>query len=266
MRSEKSSEATGTELRVGEGRKNDLATLDAAIGLLRKAIARRSAAPDGGNWAEELAAATRSLNSTPRDRLGGEAPEDVEGNMSLRFDLQKQAGRDAETQDSLTRKRRERLEEAGAFRVPIQSKLKDLPRRGFKPTYQAGPPRKLARLDGDEVVDDQGRRSRVKEVQAVPADSTAVRDPPEPRGDARVIANRRAATTPLANTVYAMLEQPRTIGQITAALTPEQKRLLREQRFRGGTRAFLQLHADRFVVQGQRVTRVPNRARLRALQ
>ena len=182
----------GSELRVGEGR-NDLATLDNSIGGLRRILTRRTATPDGGNWAEELAAATEGLNRTPRDHLGGEAPEDVEDNKSLRFDLQKQAGRDAEKQDSLTRKRREKLQEAGAFRAPVETKqLKGLQRRGFKPTFEAGPPRKLVRLEGDEVVDSQGRRSRIKEVLPAAPDSTAVREPagPPARGDARMTARR----------------------------------------------------------------------------
>ena len=67
------------------------------------------------------------------------------------------------------------------------------------------------------------------------------------------MARRRAATTPLAGEILEILSQPRSLAQITAALTPAQKRLLREQKIKS-TRAFLALHPDRFRIEGSRVS------------
>jgi hypothetical protein len=131
---------------------NDIATVDAAIGTLRKALTRRTATPGAGNWAQELEAATRALNESPHGHLDGEALADATGNSeaakSLRFDLKGNAAEDAATQDLVTRRKRERLEKVGAFREPVDSGLRGLPARGYKPRYETGarcPSRRTAR-------------------------------------------------------------------------------------------------------------------------
>jgi hypothetical protein len=176
---------------------NDIATVDAAIGTLRKALTRRTATPGAGNRAQELAAATRVLNESPHGHLFGEAPADATGNSeaakSLRFDLKGKAAEDTATQDRITRRKRERLEEAGAFREPADTALKGLPARGFKPRYKTGAPIRVVRVDPltNEVVGDANgreKRARIKDVQPVPPDSTTTRDPPGQgaTGDVRV--------------------------------------------------------------------------------
>jgi hypothetical protein len=129
--------------------------------------------------------------------LDGEAPADATGNSeaakSLGFDLKGKAVEDAATQDRVTRRKHECLEEAGALREPMPSSLKGLPARGFKPRYNMGSPIRVVRIDPlrNEVANGREKRARIKDV---PPDSTAVRDPPGQggAGDARVIRQQRA--------------------------------------------------------------------------
>jgi hypothetical protein len=134
---------------------NDIATMDVASGTLRKALARRTATPGAGNWAQELAVATRVLTESPHDHVDGKAPADATGNSeaakSLRFDLKEKAAEDAAMQDRVKRRKRERLEEAGAFREPEPSSLKGLPARGCKQRYKTGAPIRMVRSTRSET-------------------------------------------------------------------------------------------------------------------
>jgi hypothetical protein len=217
-------ETQSIEHRVGVG-VNDIATVDAAIGTLRRALTRRTATPGAGNWAEELEAATRALNESPHGHLDGEAPADATGNSeaakSLRFDLKGKAAEDAVTQDRATQRKRERLEKVGAFREPVDSGLRGLPARGYKPRYETGAPIRVVGFDEllNEVVDDaNGREKRagIKDVMPVPPDSTATRDPPGQgaKGDARVIRRRREATEDAKLHAANILATPRTLPEL----------------------------------------------------
>ena len=238
---------------------NDIATVDAAIGTLRKALTRRTATPGAGNWAQELQAATRAHNESPHGHLDGEAPEDATGNSeaakSLRFDLKGKAADDAEAQDRVTRRKRERLEEIGAFREPVESTLRGLPPRGYKPRYKTGPPIRVVSVDPvkNEVVGEGGKRARIKDVQPVPADSTATRDPPGQggAGDARVIRRQREATEDLKRRVVNILATPRTLAELRARLGPEDLAALQAQKLLP-IRKFLEVWSDTFQLQNGR--------------
>jgi hypothetical protein len=238
---------------------NDIATVDAAIGTLRKALTRRTATPGAGNWAQELQAATRAYNESPHGHLDGEAPADATGNdeaaKSLRFDLKGKAADDAETQDRVTRRKRERLEAIGAFREPVQSTLRGLPPRGYKPRYKTGPPIRVVSIDPvkNEVVGEGGKRARIKDVQPVPLDSTETRDPPGQggAGDARVIRQQRAATEDLKRRVVNILATPRTLAELRARLGPEEMATLRAQKLLP-IRKFLEVWSDTFVLRSGR--------------
>jgi hypothetical protein len=99
--------------------------------------------------------------------LDGEAPADVTGNSeaakSLRFDLKGKAADAAVVQDRVTRRKRERLEKAGAYREPEPTNRKGLPARGYKPRYKTGAPITVVRIDPltNEVVgsDANGREN-----------------------------------------------------------------------------------------------------------
>jgi hypothetical protein len=232
---------------------NDIATVDAAIGTLRKALTRRTATPGAGNWAQELAAATRAYNESPHGHLDGEAPADATGDdeaaKSLRFDLKGKAADDAVTQDRVTRRKRELLEEVGAFREPVDSTLRGLPPRGYKPRYKTGPPIRVVSVDAttNEVVGEGGKRARIKDVMAVPPDSTATRDPPGQgvAGDARVIRRQREATEDLKRRVVNILATPRTLVELRARIGPEDMATLQAQKLLP-IRKFLELWSDTF--------------------
>ena len=59
----------------------DLATLDRAIGELRKVLSRR--VTDGGEWYEELGAAVKSMNGTEHTALFNRDPDDVAPDKDL---------------------------------------------------------------------------------------------------------------------------------------------------------------------------------------
>ena len=70
--------------------RDDIATVDAAIGSLRQALTKRSAR-SGKTWASELALATRGINERSRDALQDSSAKDVEGDIPLRIDLRVQS-------------------------------------------------------------------------------------------------------------------------------------------------------------------------------
>jgi hypothetical protein len=241
---------------------HDIATVDAAIGTLRKALTRRTATPGAGNWAQELPAATRAHNESPHGHLDGEAPADATGNSeaakSLRFDLKGKAADDAVIQDRVTRRKRERLQETGAFRESVESTLKGLPPRGYKPRYKTGPPIRVVSVDAlkNEVVGEvngREKRARIKDVQPVPLDSTATRDPPGQggAGDVRVIRQQREATEDLKRRVVNILATPRTLAELRGRLGDDDMTTLRVQKLLP-IRKFLEVWSDTFELRNGR--------------
>ena len=69
---------------------NDIATIDAAIREIRRALGRRTAQPGSGNWAAELEAAIAGYNRSSHSAILGSDPNDVEGSDQLRFALRYQ--------------------------------------------------------------------------------------------------------------------------------------------------------------------------------
>ncbi len=66
---------------------NDIATIDAAIREIRRALGRRTAQPGSGNWADELDAAIAGHNRSSHSAILGSDPNDVKDNKQLRFAL-----------------------------------------------------------------------------------------------------------------------------------------------------------------------------------
>ena len=238
---------------------NDLATVDAAIGTLKKTLTRLTSTPGKGNWAQELAAATTAYNATPHGHLDGEAPEETTGESeaakSLRFDLRKQAGEDVQTQNDATSRKRARLEELGAYREPVESSLRGLKERGFKPRYKSGPPIRVVRVGDGEVVGTnaagQETRARAKDVLPVPPDSTATRDAPGQgrTGDERITRIKRGKTELLKDRARVILATPRTQLQFRGLLTAEERATLKEAKLTPVK--FLRLWPEFFALQGK---------------
>jgi len=244
------------EHRVSE-QQNDIATLDAAILKLRRALTRITSTPGRGNWAEELQAATEAYNETPHGGILGEAPEKVSGNSedakSLQFDLQQQNAEKYEQQSNVFKRKRERLKDAKAFRVQIKQRQgTGLARRGYKPTYEKEKARITDFDSATGIVTGRTAAGTVKrsirDVMPVPLDSTAVRDPPGQGAtrDESVEERRKKATRPLFEKVNAFLNMPRTPQRIRAHIGAEGLQLIKNNRLMTLTR-FMQLWGFRLV-------------------
>jgi hypothetical protein len=227
------------DTRIGEAKithrvseqQNDIATLDAAILKLRRALTRITSTPGRGNWAEELQEATDAYNSTPHGGILGEAPEQVSGKSedarSLQFDLQQQNAEKYEQQSSVFKRKRERLSQAGAFRGQIKQRQgTGLARRGYKPTYEKEVVR-LTDIDYGKVKGIAGAGAEAKEVtrnirevMPVPIDSTAVRDPP---GQGTIDSEEQ-----LVDKVSAFLSMPRTAKIIRKHIGEQGMAIVRE--------------------------------------
>jgi hypothetical protein len=210
--------------RVSE-QQNDIATLDAAILKLRRALTRITSTPGRGNWANELQAATAAYNETPNGAIFNEAPEAVSGNTeeskSLQFDLQQQNAEKFEQTSAAFKRKRERLQEAGAFRMQIKQRQgTGLKRRGYKPTYEKEVLRITdlnsaeGKVTGSSATDTV--ELSIRDVMPVPLDSTAVRDPPGQgaKRDATTEEKRKKHTRALFEKVNAFLNMPRTVLSI----------------------------------------------------
>jgi hypothetical protein len=230
--------------RVSE-QQNDIATLDAAILKLRRALTRITSTPGRGNWAKELQAATAAYNETPNGAIFNEAPEAVSGtteeSKSLQFDLQQQNAEKYKQTSAVFKRKRERLEEAGAFRVQIKQRQgTGLARRGYKPTYEKEAHR-IAEFDKGAgivaTVEDASStplgwktvKHSIRDVMPVPIDSTAVRDPPGQgaTGDATTEAKRKKRTRALYEKVNAFLNMPRTLQSIRKHIGAEGTQLIK---------------------------------------
>jgi hypothetical protein len=115
----------GIEHRVKEkGDIQALATVDAAIASLKRAIKRRRES-NGGTWLDQLEPAVKGYNDTVHSSTDA-PPNDVSDDVI--FSLKKEAAEDMADNTAQIQKRKERLEKAGAFRV-YQPKEGGLKRR-----------------------------------------------------------------------------------------------------------------------------------------
>jgi hypothetical protein len=235
--------------RISE-QQNDIATLDAAILKLCRALTRITSTPGRGNWAQELQAATEAYNETPHGGILGEAPEKVSGSSeeakSLQFDLQQQNAEKLAQQSSVFKRKHDKLNEAGAFRVQIKQRQgTGLSRRGYKPTYEKEVVR-ITNLDtnsgnvtgvegtgpGSSVLDWRTVKRSIREVMPVPIDSTAVRDPPGQGAtrDETIVDKRKRGTRTLYDKVNAFLNMPRTVRSIRTHIGSEGLALIKNNR------------------------------------
>ena len=95
----------------------DLATLDRAIGELRRVLSRR--VTQGNEWYEELAAAIKSMNGTEHSALFNRDPDDVAIDKDLEFDLRYKNAEMRQQNSDLALTRGEKLQEQGAFRTYV---------------------------------------------------------------------------------------------------------------------------------------------------
>jgi len=164
-------ERKGIGQRFKEGR-NDIATIDAAISVLRPALTKRSAR-SGKPWPDELAAATKGVNGRARDALADASATEVKGDIPLRIDLRVENTQKSIDNEQLMEKRDAKLREMGAFRRLENTKSFA---RGWKPKWST----KLfqvAEVGHGIVKDTEGNEAMTKEVLAVPAETAPLQPP-----------------------------------------------------------------------------------------
>lgn len=123
---------------------NAIATLDVAIGNLKKALARVTRASGDDDWSVVLQKVVEGQNALPNDEyLEGQAPNSVEGNADLREHLKERNREFTAINTKNAAARRQALEQAGGFRVPVTSATAAAGpqgrrrRRAWKPKFES---------------------------------------------------------------------------------------------------------------------------------
>ena len=147
---------------------NAIATIDAAIASLKRAIKRRRE-QHGGTWLDHLDAAVKGYNSTPHSATEA-PPNDMSDDII--FSERKEAAENMADNERQIDTRRKRLEKDGGFRS-YMGKKKGLKRRIDEPTWS----KEIHEVAGfpapGKVVNEKGKEFLTKLVKPVPLDSSA---------------------------------------------------------------------------------------------
>ena len=142
-----------------------MSALDSAIGLFNKALARDARKPGTKYWAGRLQKVTDGQNSVPNEEyLEGSAPQNVEGDDNLMFNLYKQNAKFLAMHQRNMMQRASKLEEAGSFRATDGSNTRFT--RGWKPAY-GSTARQVKYVRGALVTDTSGNNYLTKCVLPV---------------------------------------------------------------------------------------------------
>ena len=201
---------------------NAIATIDTAIGQLKKALARDTRKVGTDDWASRLEKVTQGQNNNPiDDYLEGVPPAKVSSSPDLIRLLKDKNARYADYNHQRVEKRARTLEDAGQFRGMEDMGGKFT--RGFKPKF--GEVRHVKAIGGAVVVDSEGKDHLTKFVLPV-SDTTNDAGPRriEQRGSALTDATRRARLQPYANELISFLRRQ---GHAVTAATASKH--LREQ-------------------------------------
>jgi len=201
---------------------NAIATIDTAIGQLKKALVRDTRKVGTDDWASRLQKVTQGQNNNPIDEyLEGVAPAKVSTSTDLIELLKDKNARYSEHNQKRLEKRASKLEETGQFRGMEDMGGKFT--RGFKPRF--GEVRKVSEVQGATVVDDKGKDHLTKFVLPV-SDTTNDAGPRkiEQRGSQLTDATRRERLRPYANELISFLRRQ---GKAVTAATASKH--LREQ-------------------------------------
>ena len=180
---------------------NALATLDVAIGNLKKALARDARRNATDDWASRLQKVTDGQNALPNDDyLEGAAPNGVQGSEDLIRHLKEKNFAFSEYNRVRAEKRGEKLEEAGRFRGMIDAG--GWVTRGFKPRWGEAV-LSVGGVDGAYVRDTEGNEQLSKFALVVPQGTTidaGLRRIEKP-GSAQTEAKQRRTLQPVADAV-----------------------------------------------------------------
>ena len=184
---------------------NAIATIDTAIGNLKRALARVSRKRRTGDWGSILAEVTRGQNAVPNQSyLEGTAPKDVEADDDFRSHLRRKNAGYSEHNQAESAKRAAALESAGKFRTMLATGGRFT--RGFKPKWSEHV-HNLGRTVGPFVYDEEGKEHLSKFTQPVSHEARDNQDmelPPrriERGGSAQADARKRRVLTEIAGVV-----------------------------------------------------------------
>ena len=207
----------GQGIEFSQKRKEDInaiATIDTAIGQLKKALARDTRKVGTDDWASRLQKVTQGQNNNPIDEyLEGMPPSNVRNNPDL-IDLlkQKNAGYSKHNQKRIE-KRAQKIEDAGQFRIMEDAGGKFT--RGFKPRF--GEIRQVQNISGAVVEDTKNQDHLTKFVLPV-KDTTNDQGPRriEQRGSVLTDATRRSRLQPFANELIRFIRN-KGVASVTTA-------------------------------------------------
>ena len=140
-----------------------LATIDNAIGQLKKALARDLRKSQTDDWAARLQKVVKGQNNIPKDYLDGAEPEDVTGNLELKTKLQVKIAVYYDINKRDIAKRATQLEAAGQYRSLLNRGKFN---RGWQPNW-GDKVHTVASVDFDKVKDPAGQTSLTKQVLPV---------------------------------------------------------------------------------------------------
>ena len=185
--------------------KNAIATLDVAIGNLKKAMARDARTNKTNDWAGRLEKVTRGQNNIPNDAyLEGVAPNKVAGSPDLRGYLREKNAAFTKHNQMRIEKRDDKLTKAGAFRVADQ---KGKFARGHKPGWSTEI-HHVESVRGATVADTKGNKFLTKFTLPV-SGTEAVDDRPakiETGGSDQTEAKKRKHLQPWAERVVKYID------------------------------------------------------------
>ena len=155
---------------------NAIATLDVAIGQLKKALARVMRQSGNDDWNDVLQKVVRGQNQIPNNEyLEGQNPESVEGNAELRNYLKEKNREFTQINQANAEKRRGKLDNAGGFLVPVAA-VGGPSQRGWKPNFD-NKVHVIKELTGNTVVGEDGATHDTRFVNPVKALNSTTNPP-----------------------------------------------------------------------------------------
>ena len=149
--------------------RNAISTVDRAISIIKRSIARRQAVK-GGSWFSNLEEAVAGYNRSEHSALNA-APQIISDDTI--FSLKKEAAEHFQENSQMIQSRRDKLMKAGGFRTYIPNK-KGLKRRTDAQNWSADIRDVTSFPNPGMVQDAEGNRTLTKLTRPVPRDSSAV--------------------------------------------------------------------------------------------
>ena len=166
----------GIEMQHKDGT-NDIATLDNAIGQLKKALARVMRQSLNDDWSDVLQKVVKGQNHIPnKEYLEGQSPDSVEGNPELIQHLREKNSEFTQINKNNASKRRGKLENAGGFLAPVVDKTGGPTQRGWKPNFD-DKVHTITELNNKTVADERGNSYDTRFVNPTKV-TTATANPP----------------------------------------------------------------------------------------